>query len=218
MASFSKVEYGDSSPFIAPNGKRLFFTSRRPVDGEAVEGANIWYVDLEGGKEGEPQLLRAVRSDKSEYSPTVDRYGNLYFGSYRDGGIGYGDLWWSEYKNGEYQSPQNLGPTINTKEGEWGSCIAPGGQFIIFENSGNEGNFSPSGDLYIAFKENGEWKKPVHFPEPINSIGSDLTPKLHGETLYYASNRPHEGQNFDLNNVDLYEVGLYELLKSIIKE
>ena len=211
IASFSG-NYSDSSPFVSPDGKKLFFTSRRPVDGKAVNSGNIWYVDLKDGKEGEPVYLLAVNSDKSEYSPSVDLQGNLYFGSYRDGGSGWGDLWWSAFEDGNYQAPKNLGGTINTAEGEWGSCISPDGTYLVFENSGNEQNLSVSGDLYISYKQNGQWLSPVHFPFPLNSYGSDLTPKIHGEYLYFASNRDkNDPEGININDVNLYRLPLQAL-------
>jgi hypothetical protein len=210
IASFSTHD-SDSSPFVSPDGKKLFFTSRRPVNGKQANGSNIWYVDLANGNEGEPKFLKEVNSETSDYSPTTDKSGNLYFGSYRDGGLGSGDLWWSEFKNGVYQKPQNLGSKVNSKFGEWGSCISPDGMFLIFENSGKANNLSPAGDLYISHKFNGEWQEPFHFDEKINSIGSDLTPKIHDDILYFASNRPKNNIN-NCNNVDLYIISVSKLL------
>lgn len=215
VAGFSG-QYSDSSPFVSPDGKTLFFTSRRPVHGQEVNASNIWMVTLEKNGEGEPIYLEIVNSDKSEYSPTVDQAGNLYFGSYREGGHGWGDIWRSAWKEGTYQVPENLGPVINSREGEWGSCIAPDGSFLIFEASGWPENLSYSGDLYISFHKEGIWQQPIHFPEPINSIGSDLTPKIHGGQFYFASNR-HEDVSVAVrnNNVDLYVISLENLLQKI---
>jgi Tol biopolymer transport system component len=206
-------QYSDSSPFVSPDGARLFFTSRRPAGGALDGSSNIWYVPLIDGQEGEPVLLEGVNSEKSEYSPTVDAQGNLYFGSYREGGQGWGDIWMAKWDNGAYSVAQNLGPTINTSQGEWGSCIAPDGTYLIFESSGREDGLSPAGDLYISFYKEGTWQKPLHFDPPVNSIGSDLTPRIHGDTLYFASNRPtEEYQGFDNNNVALYYISLADLL------
>lgn len=209
-------KYSDSSPFVTPDGKRLFFTSKRPKENETVENNNIWYVDLVDGKEGKPVCLNIVNSKKSEYSPSLDNQGNLYFGSNRDGGYGMGDLWYSEFKNGKYQKPINLGRLINTPNGEWGSCISADGQLLIFENSGNKQNYSDAGDLHISQKINGTWQKPLHLPQPINSVGSDLTPKFHNGFLYYASNRNYDHLgNLDLNNVNLYSLSITNILHRI---
>lgn len=209
-------EYSDSSPFLTTTGDRLFFTSLRPVNGVPAKSNNIWYVDIIDGKEGVPIYLSAVNSEESDYSPSLDKYENLYFGSYRSGGHGSGDLWWSEFKDGIYQKPENLGGIINSEFGEWGSCISPNGKFIIFENSGKSENQSAAGDLYVAYKENRRWTQPIHLNSTINSVGSDLTPKIHGNTLYFASNRENDYESvLNWNNVDLYSISLIELLNSV---
>lgn len=216
IAPFSG-QYSDSSPFVSPAGDKLYFSSRRPQTGtKPLDQSDLWYVSIEDGKFGTPVCLTAVNSEKSEYSPSVDAQGNLYFGSYRDGGEGWGDIWIARFEQGEYQKPENLGPAINSKHGEWGSCIAPDGSFLIFEASGQAINLSGAGDLYISYFLDGKWQKPIHFDEPINSMGSDLTPKIHGDQFYFASNR-HEDIKVMMNNnnVDIYQLPLEVLLKGV---
>ncbi|MEM6725139.1 MAG: hypothetical protein AAF598_13960 [Bacteroidota bacterium] len=214
LASFSG-DYSDSSPFISPDGKYLWFSSNRPVNGHASQHSNIWRIALEEGLPAEEPVYLNMINDttSSTNSPSVDLTGNLYFGSTRKGGQGWGDLWVARYHDGHYQNPVNLGPTLNTRNGEWGSCISPDGQFLIFENSGNEQNQSPAGDLYLSYKINGEWQSPIHLQAPWNSFGSDLTPKIHGTYLYFASNRTKPGGLFDLNDVDILRLPLTELPK-----
>lgn len=208
--------YSDSNPFLTPDGKKLFFTSNRPMHpgGEIKKDNDIWYIEKTQQGWSSPQHLgRTVNSSESEYSPTTDREGNLYFGSYREGGQGSGDIWMSEWKNGEYQAPVNLGASINTPHGEWGSCIDPEGRFIIWEASGREEGITDSGDLYISYRKNGEWQEAQHL-SLLSSGGSDLTPKIHGDYLYFASNRHKDFMvQLNNNNVELYRILLKKLLK-----
>jgi hypothetical protein len=44
VAAFSG-RYGDIDPFLAPDGRRLYFSSIRPVDGATRGDADIWYVE-----------------------------------------------------------------------------------------------------------------------------------------------------------------------------
>jgi len=209
-------KYSDSSPFVSPDGKRLFFASRRPVKHQKESNNNLWYVNIENGQEGQPIYLTTVNSEKSEYSPSVDQEGNLYFGSYREGGFGSGDLWYAAFKNGSYETPENLGKPVNSEHGEWGSCISPDGSYLIFENSGKPQNLSASGDLYISFKHQGRWQKPIHLKGDLNSIGSDLTPRIHGTSFYFASNRKKQAEAVvNWNNVDLYTISLTDLMKDL---
>ena len=52
----------------------------------------------------------------------------------------------------------------------------------------------------------------------LNSIGSDLSPKIHGDTFYFASNRENNYEpRMNWNNVDFYTISLKDVLKSIQK-
>ncbi|MDG5493103.1 beta-lactamase family protein [Psychroserpens sp. SPM9] len=213
VASFSG-EFSDSSPFATPDGNRIYFSSNRPISGtKPKKDRDIWFVEKQGDSWSEPQHLSVYNSEKSEYSPTLDKQGHLYFGSYRDGGLGSGDLWVSHLNNGSYQTPINLGNAINTKGGEWGSCIAPDGDYIIFEASGREENITHDGDLYISYYKNNQWTKAKHLGE-LNSGGSDLSPKIHQDKLYFASNR-HKDFRVEMNNnnVELYTIDLASILQ-----
>ena len=216
-APFTGV-YSDTGPFITPDGNKLFFTSNRPIKaGEGKEDADIWFMEKEGTSWSKPRHLEIVNSTKTEYSPSVDEFGNLYFGSYREGGFGRGDIWVSKFVDGEYQTPVNLGNTINSEGGEWGSCISPSGDYIIFEASGRESNITNDGDLYISYNKREIWGPAIHLGE-LNSGGSDLSPRIHGNQLYFSSNR-HEDFVIEINNnnVDIYEVHLDKLHDYITK-
>lgn len=204
VASFSGT-YSDTGPFISPDGKYLFFTSDRPTDGNKIKkDKDIWILEKIRENWSNPIHIAEINSDKSEYSPSIDNKGNLYFGSYRNGGKGSGDLWVSYYINGSYVTPINLDEAINSQEGEWGSCISPDGDYLVFEASGREENITYDGDLYISYRKDGQWEKAIHLGD-LNSGGSDLSPKIHGEYLYFASNR-HENRTIEKNNnnVELY--------------
>ncbi len=219
VAPFSG-QYSDTNPFITPDGKRLFFTSNRPTQlGVEKKDRDIWYVEKTDSGWSQPiHLEMPINSNESEYSPTLDEEGNLYFGSYRKGGHGSGDLWVSYFKNGQYQAPENLSNAVNAPDGEWGSCIDPKGQFIIWESSGREEGITPSGDLYISFKKEGKWQPAQHL-SLLNSGGSDLTPKIHGDYLYFASNRHKDFMiQINNNNVDLYRISLEEVFALIERE
>ena len=212
-AAFSGT-FHDSSPFVSPDGKKLFFTSSRPVGGDSISQPNIWVVELAKSVPGKPVFLSKISSGKGEYGPTVDQEGNLYFGSYREGGFGWGDLWMARWNGTGYDPPENLGPAINTEGGEWDGCIAPDGSYLVFEASGREENLSESGDLFLSFQTDTGWTTAFHFPAPINSTGSDLTPKIHGDWLYFGSNRHPNPEVVQRNhNVDLYRISLEELVR-----
>lgn len=213
VAPFSG-KFSDGDPFITPDGKRLFFTSDRPVkEREEKTDKDIWYLQRTTSGWTKPIHLAGVNSTGREYSPSLTEKGDLFFGSTREGGYGWGDIYFSEWKDGRFQTPQNMGANINTNDGEWGSCISPDGTFIIFEASGRPENYSPSGDLFISYLKNGEWSKAKNLLN-LNSTGSDLTPKLSadGKYLYFGSNRhPDIRKEMKNDNVEVYRIQQKEI-------
>jgi len=97
---------------------------------------------------GKVDALNSAADDKC---PLI--YKNvMVFASNRPGGIGGFDLYYSVFKNGQWNAPVNMGPKINTEYDEYRPVI--GGQeeftniFMVFSSnrSGGSGGF----DLYYA--------------------------------------------------------------------
>jgi hypothetical protein len=166
------------------------------VNGKPKEDTDIWMMKKSG--EGAaaatewsaPEHLAAVNSETNEWFPTVSKNGNLYFGSERLGGKGKCDLYVSRLVDGKYQTPENLGEPINTTANEVEPFIAPDESYIIFAGTGlpeSRGAY----DIYVSFRRDGAWTKPVNLGDKINSVGWDFSPKLSpdGKWFFFTSNR-----------------------------
>jgi tetratricopeptide (TPR) repeat protein len=103
---------------------------------------------------------------------TVSGSDLLYFSSDREGGMGGLDLWFCIVKNGEPQTPINLGSIINT----------PGDEITPFYHT-EEGVLYFSSDRHYGmggfdvFKSKGgmsAWEKPKNMGYPINSGANDF--------------------------------------------
>jgi hypothetical protein len=178
----------DGEPFFAPDGKRLYFISRRPFPGqEGQREENIWVVDrmAEGWSEPRP-VDPAVNDMEIHWQFSVDKDGNLYFGSSEAGGNGMSDVYRARYVEGRYRKPENLGPVINTAETEHNPFIAPDGSYLLF----NRGS-----TLFITYSEkDGSWTEPKAMGPGINDGGA-LCPIVtsDGKYLFFLSGR--EGKN-----------------------
>ncbi len=195
VAPFSG-QYSDADEFIAADGSRMFFISRRPVSPSVSPNApgrlDIWTMDkTAAGEWGEPKNLGTpVNSEDSEYFPTITRNGTLYFGSRRKGGIGGVDLYRSRFLNDKYAEPENLGDAINTTFDEFEPYIAPDESFLIFMAAGRPDGLGGY-DLYISYNRNGQWTKAQNLGAPINSAADELSPKItpDGKYFFWASSR-----------------------------
>lgn len=80
-ASFSGT-YSDMDPFITPDGRRLYFSSRRPHGNADRDAFDIRYVERTAGGWSEPARLGPeVNTDLDELYASTDAGGTLYFAS-----------------------------------------------------------------------------------------------------------------------------------------
>jgi Tol biopolymer transport system component len=191
VAAFSG-RWSDADPHLSPDGRQLFFISNRPPSGDTPrEHYDIWVVERQpGGPWGAPRNLRAPvnRDGAIEWSPSVARNGNLYFGTIRDEGKGGNDLYVARWTGNRYAEPENLGDSVNSKAGEVEPWIAPDESYLIFSAQGRPG---PGGfDLYISERRNGTWQRARPL-EPVNSPKGDFNHSVSpdGKYLFFSSTR-----------------------------
>ncbi len=174
-------KYSDVDPAFSPDGKKLFFSSNRPLEvaGRQKDDYDIWVVTKTESGWSEPvNLGTPLNSGKDEFAPSVARDGVIYFASDREGGLGQMDFYCSRWKEGEYGKPENLGEAINTKHREGDGFISPDGKVFIFSAfiPGNSG----SGDLYLSRRDGtGKWTRAESLGGGINSKGNEFTPAGH---------------------------------------
>jgi Tol biopolymer transport system component len=200
IAPFSG-KYLDYDMNFTPDGKRLFFCSRRPVtkDEAPKKDTDIWYVErLANGWSQPKHLDYPLNSEASEYYPVFTRSGALYFSSTRKGGKGGADIYRSNYINGNFGTPQNLGDPINTTGSEGDLYVDLDEEYIIVTCYGRSDSLG-SGDLYIAFRrKDGSWSQLVNMGPGINSPANEHCPMLthDGKYLFFSSRRSINPQYF----------------------
>ena len=165
---------------ISPDGKKMFITSQRPLEGrgEPSEKGRIWITEKSDSGWGE---LRPFKSSVFGY-PAVAESGNLYLAT--------GDIWVSEFVDGDYTEMQKLGDSINTDEfWEEDLYIAPDESYILFCR--RDDGFG-SWDIFVSFRrEDGTWTKAENMGDKINSSASEVYPFVtpDGKYLFYSSRK-----------------------------
>jgi Tol biopolymer transport system component len=199
VASFSG-RWSDADPHISPDGAWIYWISDRPLPGDTGvvltkgrDNYDIWFAErLANDEWGEPRHLGPPVSSPTttQWSPSVATTGNLYFGTVRSGGRGGNDIWMSRLVNGVYQTPENLGDSVNTRANEVEPWIAPDESYLIFSAEGRPSSLGDH-DLYISYRRNGVWQRALHLPAPINSPAGDMNPSVSpdGKYLYFSSTR-----------------------------
>jgi len=201
VASFSNHPT-DVDLAISYDGKRVFFGTRRPRPGEAGTregGFDIWFAERTEMGWGEEQYLGpVVNSGKSQVYPTVTGDGTLYFQAVREEGYGKADVYRSRLIDGVYQTPENLGPVINSENYEGDVFIAHDESYLIVSVSGRKDGFG-EGDLYISFRNfDDSWSPLKNMGSAINSDKRDFCPMVtpDGKYFFFSSKRVGEGDIF----------------------
>ena len=120
------------------------------------------------GKWSEGEQFPFNNSAYSVGHGVFDLQGNLVFASDKPGGMGGVDLYRSEWKDGKWSNPVNLGEKVNTLGDELFPFISNGGT-LYFSSNGWPGN----GGLDVFYQENQD-SEPKHIGNPINSNADDF--------------------------------------------
>jgi len=192
IAPFTDAERDADVPFFAPDGKRLYFMSRRPMPpGTESSGEHIWYMERQnlGWSEARP-VDDTVNRFPHHWQFSVDKDYNLYFSTTVTGGLGGNDIYFSKFANGRYEEPRNLGAPVNTAAREEMPFIAPDGSYLLFAREM---------DLWVSFRRSDDtWGEAVNLGPEINSPAIDICPLLSadGKTLFFLSQRGGESHTW----------------------
>jgi hypothetical protein len=155
-------KFSDLEPAFSPDGKKLFFTSNRPLNqtDSIAKDYDLWYLEKKDNKWTGPfNLGTTINTTKDEYYPSIADNGNIYFT--RDNGDSKDDIFVSIYTNGMHQSPIALPKEINSAGYDFNAFIDPAEDYIIFSSYKRNDDLG-GGDLYISLRKGGVWENPVH--------------------------------------------------------
>jgi outer membrane protein OmpA-like peptidoglycan-associated protein/tetratricopeptide (TPR) repeat protein len=99
------------------------------------------------------------------------------------------DIYVSYYDNG-WSEPAPIAETVNTNYNEGTCTISADGKILIYTSCDAPDSFG-SCDLYVTYKVNEKWQKPVNMGKNVNSRQWDSQPSLSadGSILFFSSNR-----------------------------
>lgn len=121
---YNSKEYSVASPFITPDGSRIYFSSDMPG---GYGNADIYYCDKTGNTWSAPvNMGPAINTFGDEKFPSLDSAGNFYFAS--DGYQGYGslDVIVARNNNGTFENGRVLKAPLNSPGDDYGITFIDG--------------------------------------------------------------------------------------------
>jgi ankyrin repeat protein len=190
--SFSGPKGEDDVPFFSPDGKRMYFISRRPVPDDARgRSERIWYADRTADGWSEPKPLDPnVNSMDMHWAFSLDREKNVYFAGRAPAGLGMNDIYVARFKDGKYEKPVNLGEPVNSAVIEDSPFVSPDGSYLLF---------SRQFDIWLSFRgADGAWSAPVKMGPEVNSPAIEVCPRVtdDGKYLFFLSQRGGESHAY----------------------
>ncbi|HFC01263.1 MAG TPA: hypothetical protein ENJ53_10705, partial [Phaeodactylibacter sp.] len=136
-----------------------------------------------------PQFISSVIAERGDGHPYFFNDSTIIFTSRIDGGYGGSDLYITQFSNGKWSAPLNLGNTINSAYDETTPFLAQDGRTLYFSsnNTKSTGGFDIYKAIFNDFKK--EWSEPVNLGFPINSPKDDSYFRLNkdGSKGYFSS-------------------------------
>ena len=152
----------------------------------------IYYSDYTNNKWFDLSKLEIINSADSHTSyASISKNENLYFHSNREKGLGGFDLYFSEFKDGNYLPPKNLGEPVNSELNEFHPWINPNEEYLIYDIQKKPSNIGTQ-DLYISFKlKDNTWTPPENLGKEVNSEAAEFRARItpDGKYLLFSSNR-----------------------------
>ena len=158
-----------------------------------------------------------INSSFLEQSPFLTDHGrSLYFSSNRSpGSIGLTDLWVSHRSCDEcdWETPINLGPAVNTTNGEAGPSLSVDGHLLFFNSTRATGR--GMNDIYMAWRSDTNddqgWEAPILLGPEVNTAGFEHTPfyvqtGADAGTLYFTRGAA-QGVSNDIWKVEINRSG-----------
>jgi outer membrane protein OmpA-like peptidoglycan-associated protein len=207
--------------------KRIYFTrnsylnKKISLTPEGVNNLKIFISDFNGKEWGK---ITAFQYNSNKYSvghPALSPDNKtLYFVSDMPGGFGETDIYKSEWTNGSWGKPINLGESINTKGKEMFPYMDKD-SILYFASDGQPGIGGL--DIFAAREEEAGKYMVVNMGTPINSQYDDFGFVIDKDSLsgYFSSNRlggkgEDDNYSFSVNNIDLSVVNYDDYTKKVM--
>lgn len=181
----------DGYPVLSPDGLSLYQVSDRPG---GSGGLDIWVSHRAGNDDpwGAPENLGLpINSSGNDWGPAPVPGHGLFYVTTRADSCGLDDIYFTRFKNGAWEEPQNVGCQINSTAFDFGPSYFEdeSGNAILYFSSNRTGGFEAGGtdqDIYFSINFG-----PAQLAPGLNTAFNDVRPYVRkdGLEIVFDSNR-----------------------------
>ena len=178
-------KYIEYDPLLSPDGKWLYFSSERPIEGYG--NTQIWKADLNDLS----APIHIPLTGNGDYYSSLTNSGKIYFNVWSEGLV-----YCATPTDTGYHIAQVVIPNIDSDIGD--PFIDPDEDYLIYRGYGK--NSLGRGDFFITFKKDTTWTSPQNLGPEINSPFHEMCPYVTTNKAYFifASSRTMEEYPTDL--------------------
>jgi len=180
------------NPTLSGDEKLMIYMSNYTVSG----GFELMYAkQMHPEQWTKPEPVKRILKSNLDYLKGyfLSTDGNsFYFTSRRAPGIGGFDIWHSQRRGDNWESPQNLGKPINSFGNEGSPSLSADGKILYFMRCEKmDAQNADNCTLWVAEKKGNKWEEPQELPPPVNT-GNEFNPQILADhqTLIFSSDRP----------------------------
>ena len=204
------VNDNEGGATLTADNNTLYYTVCKFDNVKKYLNCDIYYSEnVNGGWSPIKSVSNKINLPGSwESQPTISADGRtLYFVSDRSGGFGGYDIYRSiKSESGEWGTPINLGPLINSTGNEKSPFFHPDEKTLYFSSDGWMG-LGGYDIFYSKLDDHGLWTKPKNIGYPINSPDDEVGffVSTDGKQGFFASNKFNGKGGWDLYSFELYD-------------
>ena len=196
---FTDSRFRDSDPWLAPDGRTLYFVSDRPtLSRPGKRDLDIWRSTSRDGIWQRPEHLGDMVNGVGEELGPELHGGRLYFATARRSGKGGLDVYVAERTSTGFGRPALLPEPINSAASESDFTLSPDGGTALFWRM-VEGR----GLIHVARRTGDGWSEPEPLGPQINRGTFNFTPAFSRDSrrLTFASDVARPGQAAGLSDI-----------------
>jgi len=186
-------KFPEYSPILTPDGKKIYFTTRRGKENDLKDYTGYYYEDIyfsewddETQSWSKAKAIENINTKFHEATINISFDGRTLF-LYKDQD-GDGNIYYSNLKNDKWSNPVKMKAPVNTESYENHACLNADGTrlYLVSDRPGGFGGK----DIWVVEKDKkGKWKNAKNLGPTINTKYNEDSPFIlsDNKTLYFSS-------------------------------